>query len=61
MLFSNSKDKLHYSPPLPPPMASATLLPAAGYITAGYITDPDAHGDLQAISTAIVSPSYFKT
>ena len=37
--------------PLPPCDATARANTAAGYITAGYITDPDAHGDLQAIST----------
>ena len=56
MLFSNSKDILCHpppSPPSPPPQRDATprANTAAGYITAGYITDPDAHGDLQAIST----------
>ena len=41
------------TPPSPHPQRDATprANTAAGYITAGYITDPDAHGDLQAIST----------
>ena len=35
-------------PPTPPPQRDATprANTAAGYITAGYITGPDAHGDL---------------
>ena len=50
MLFSNSKDILCLpspppSPPPPHPQRDATprANTAAGYITAGYITDPDTH------------------
>ena len=35
----------HCPPPLPTPPRANT---AADYITAGYITDPDTHGDLLA-------------
>ena len=55
MLFSYTKDILPHPPhsPLPPSHnrdATARANTAAGYITAGYITDPDAHGDLLANS-----------